>query len=92
MLDYSDQLVRYGLLKVKLQQLQTLETDLQSQLQPSTSSQQPAKPLSGREESLSAGRNPSRPVRVYTLSGREESLSAGESVLFDRPRGIPLGR
>ncbi|KAA1090002.1 hypothetical protein PGTUg99_025363 [Puccinia graminis f. sp. tritici] len=55
MLDYSDQLVRYGLLKVKLQQLQTLETDLQSQLQPSTSSQQPAKPLSGREESLSAG-------------------------------------
>ncbi|KAA1096542.1 hypothetical protein PGT21_019783 [Puccinia graminis f. sp. tritici] len=43
MLDYSDQLVRYGLLKVKLQQLQTLETDLQSQLQPSTSSQQPAK-------------------------------------------------
>lgn len=43
MLDYSDQLVRYGLLKVKLQQLQTLETGLQSQLQPSTSSQQPAK-------------------------------------------------
>ncbi|OAV99870.1 hypothetical protein PTTG_01489 [Puccinia triticina 1-1 BBBD Race 1] len=43
MLEYSDQLVRYGLLKVKLQRLQTLETNLQSQLPSAPSHEPPAK-------------------------------------------------
>jgi len=43
MLEYSDQLVRYGLLKVKLQRLQALETDLQSQLASSPPPVQPVK-------------------------------------------------
>ncbi|KNZ56355.1 uncharacterized protein VP01_2424g2 [Puccinia sorghi] len=43
MLQYSDQLVRYGMLKVKLQRLQALETDLQSQLASSPPPVQPVK-------------------------------------------------
>ncbi|PLW10139.1 hypothetical protein PCANC_10578 [Puccinia coronata f. sp. avenae] len=50
MLQYSDQLVRYGLLKAKLQRLQACENDLQSQLSSSTPQQNAKRKVTNKKK------------------------------------------